>query len=351
METLQLRGVDCRMLDALSFRKKKTSQMISGAYVKIAKNAPSVFGRMYQIGGVVSAHTRHSPVYWANTRYAKELLAYLEAEKIDAIVCSHLFPAEALTHLRRRGLISARCYGVATDYTCIPFWEELDLDLHFIPHASLGEEFITKGIPKEKLCSTGIPVSRSFLTDCPKEEARAHLGLAQGKRVFLVMTGSMGFGDVLSLPRTLLEVGGDEVQVVILTGHNEKLYRRLKEEYGTFWGHQVLAVPYTKEVSLYMDASDVVMSKPGGLSSTEAAVKQVPLVHTAPIPGCETRNAAFFSQHQMSICAGSMKDAAQKAYRLAQDEEGQAQMRKAQGEWVNMQAADDICDIILRWNG
>ena len=122
------------------------------------------------------------------------------------------------------------------------------------------------------------------------------------------MTGSMGFGDILPLPERLCAAGPD-VQVLVLTGSNQELKEKLEARFGG--SGRVRAVGFTDQVPLYMAASDVLLSKPGGLSSTEAAVFGIPLVHTDPIPGCETRNAAFFQERGMSLRAQGTEEIVQ----------------------------------------
>lgn len=343
-EALHRQNIPCEMKDALSFARGHASRTISGAYIGIATKAPSLFGNIYRLGGVISSSKRKSPVYFANTRYAAPLKAYIEENGFDVVVTPHLFPAEALTCLRRKGELSVPCYAVATDYTCIPFWEETELDGYFLPHEDLIPEFEKKGIPREKLIPTGLPVSARYYSHTDQREARQKLGLPEDAPVFLVMTGSMGFGDISSFTLDLLLTCPKEAGIVILTGNNAPLKERIDKDFAG--EKRVRTVPFTQEVSLYMDACDVLLSKPGGLTSTEAAVKNVPLVHTKPIPGCETRNARFFSSRGISLFAENPREAAKSAARLAADSELCRRMRDSQREVIPARAAEAIVSYI-----
>jgi processive 1,2-diacylglycerol beta-glucosyltransferase len=132
----------------------------------------------------------------------------------------------------------------------------------------------------------------------------------------------------------------------VLPGRNEELRWELETAFSQ--DGRVRAEPFTTQVPLYMDACDVLLSKPGGISSTEAAVKNVPLVHTAPIPGCETLNAEFFSQRGMSILAPNEEQAARNAVRLAFDEDQKRRMLEAQRQYIRPDAADTICDYMVK---
>lgn len=344
-EELERRNIPCEMKDALSFAKDRASRTISGAYIGIATRSPALFGGIYRLGSAISSSRRKSPVYYANARYAQPLKAYIEETGVTAVVTPHLFPAETLTCLKRRGELSVSTYAIATDYTCIPFWEETELDGYFIPHEDLAPEFEKKGIPQEKLISTGLPVSKRFNSHTDQEEARRRLDLPRNAPIFLVMTGSMGFGDISSFALDLLLTCPKAAQIVILTGNNGPLKARIDKD---FAGEaRVRTVPFTQEVPLYMDACDVLLSKPGGLTSTEAAVKNVPLIHTRPIPGCETCNARFFSSRGLSLFAEDPKEAAKAAALLAADETLRQSMRRRQQEAIPARAAESIVSYLL----
>ena len=345
LEEMQRRGLDARMEDALRFGGPKTSKIVSEGYVRIAKDAPALFGGLYRAGDRIRSDKRKSPVYYANALCAGALTDYIRQEGFDAVVCPHLFPAETLTHARRE--LGLRCpfYVVATDYTCIPFLEETEPDLFFVPHADLVAEFAGRGIPRERMAVTGIPVSERFCSRQEQGAARRALGLPQEGRLLLLMTGSMGFGDVLPLPEALCGIAPD-VRVLVLTGNNARLLEHLQARYAA--DGRVQAVPFTNDVPLYFAAADALLTKPGGLTSTEAGVFGIPLVHTDPIPGCETCNAAFFSGHGMSLQAAGREEIVRAAARLLEDPQACAQMRQAQAQTLNRRAARDIVDWVER---
>lgn len=342
-EELERRGIPCAMKDALSFARGNSSRTISGAYIGMATKAPAAFGGLYRLGDLISSSRWKSPVYFANARYAKPLKAYIESGGFTAVITPHLFPAETLTCLRRGGL-SIPCYAIATDYTCIPFWEETELDGYFLPHEDLIPEFEKKRLPRKKLIPTGLPVSGRYLEPVDRREARERLGLPADAPIFLVMTGSMGFGNVLSLSQSLLLASTEPAKIVILTGNNEPLKAQIDRDFAG--ESRVTTIPFTRDVPLYMAACDVLLTKPGGLTSTEAAVLGVPLVHTRPIPGCETKNARFFSSRGLSLFAEEPEEAAAAAARLAADPDLREQMRRRQRETIPHDAAGAIVSFL-----
>lgn len=347
-ESLQRRQIDAEITDTLSFVGKQASELIAAAFANITNNTPDLFGFIYKAGDALSSDKRKSPVYYANALYADKLYTYLRKNKFDAVICPHLFPAEALSFLKRERNLNVPAYYISTDYTCIPFIEELRMDGIFIPHKDLKTEFLEQGIPESDLICSGIPVSAKFRNTVPKAEARKRIGIPGKLPAFLIMTGGEGSGNAVALTGKLIEKAEDNIRIIILTGRNSKLKDTLQEK---FTGDErVKAVGFTENVELYMDACDVLLSKPGGITSTEAAVKNIALVHTAPIPGVETKNARFFSRHGMSVMASGEDEAAVNAVRLAGDKEGMERMRDAQRQYINTGAADDICRYIFPQN-
>ncbi len=342
---LTARGVECVTLDALAFLGENVSEAIAGMFVNIAVKTPRAFGFMYQAGEFISSDKRKSPVYYANALYAENLHRYLVDNAIDAAICPHLFPAEALSYLRRQRDLATRAYFVSTDYTCIPFLEETDMDAIFVPHEDLVPLFIRRGVPADSLIVSGIPVLDKYRYSTSQADARNALDLPPDVPCYLMMTGGEGCGDPVSLTRKLIErCRGIDVRIIVMTGRNAHLGETLRRR---FEGDpRVVTVPFTEQVSLYMDACDVLLTKPGGISTTEAAVKCIPMIHTAPIPGCETLNAQFFAERGMSILAPNPDSAADNAIRLGHDARQRARMRDAQQQYMVPNALDRICNII-----
>ena len=344
-EEMARRGVECEMRDALAFSSERASKLISGTYMRMAVDAPRVFGKMYQVGEAISNPYVKSPVYVANMALTRKMGRYIRENGFDAVITSHLFPSQALTHLTRHGQIQARTYFISTDYTCHPFTEDIGPDRYFIAHADLLEEYIGRSVPREKICVSGIPVSARFREKEDRAEARRQLNVGPEEKMFLIMSGSMGAGNTCRTAEIILREGGEKSRIFIMTGKNEEMKREVDALSAR--DVRVTAVPFTTQVPLYMSAADVLLTKPGGLTTTEAAVLRIPLVLSAPIPGCESANAAFFEEKGMAICAADEQATARAAMWLAADREKSERMVAAQAREINPRAAEKICDMVL----
>lgn len=300
---LARRGWKTAMLDPYALLSGSVDQIVGGVYVGIAQKSPKLFGKIYAAGNLVRNIPWKSPVYLANWGMAAVLADYLERHPVDAIFMPHVFPAEIITGMRARGYALPMTVFVATDYVCIPFTEETDCDCYMTPSPALTADFLSRGIPRRKIYPFGIPVRREFSQEMSKKEAADRLGLSPDSRYLVLSGGSMGAGemetDVALLHRWLGR--HPDYRLIVICGSNQSLYDRLNRQYGT--SSQIQLLHSVDRMPDYLHLATVYMTKPGGLSSTEAAVAGVPLIHLSPIPGCEDCNLSFFADRGMSIPA------------------------------------------------
>lgn len=346
-EKLQERGHEAVLMDIFLLSSARTANIVGQCYVKVARSLPRVFGGVYRLAGMISSSRRKSPVYLANGLMAKKLQAYLSENHYDAIVMPHLFPAETITYMKRHHMEVPLSVAVATDYTCIPFWEETECDYYIAPHEALLEEYTERGIPAEKLRPFGIPVKASFCKEYDKKAARKKLHLPEDKAMYLIMSGSMGFGKIHLFAHELVRNLQDGEQVVIICGNNKKLKHTLRRQF--FHTAGVHIIGFTDHVSDFMAACDVIYTKPGGLTSTEALNMHIPIVHTAPIPGCESKNREFFVSRGMSIAAERIRTQVNQGKLLVENTAVRDGMQSAQKANALPNAAERIC-ILLEEN-
>lgn len=338
-EYFEENGCETVLGDILNCGNTKASGTVSNIYSNITIHIPKFFGFVYHLGELISSPKVKSVIYLINGFKAKALLEIINKENPDAIVCPHLFAGETVTKLRRKYKIMIPAFFISTDYTCSPFDEETELDYYIIPHKDLFDEFSGKGIPYEKLVPFGIPVAEKFRTKLDKTAARDEFGLT-AEHVYTVMGGSMGFGNLDVLAKELLARDKDS-QIAVVCGHNKKAFDKLSGI------KNVVPFEYTDKVNVLMDAADVLLTKPGGLSSSEAINKNVPIVFTPPIPGCETMNSIFFKKHGVAYTAKNSSEAADMALELVNNKEKAQKMLKAQREFQVCDARNEIGKYIL----
>ena len=344
-EELLEQGDEAYVMDYLCLAGEGVSRLVGDGYVEIVKKAPLLFGAAYRLGMGVSRLVSRSPVYYVNGRMAKYLESYLKDHPVDVLIMPHLYPAETVTYMKRKGMKLPLTIAVMTDYTCIPFWEETDCDYYVMPHEALRRSCVKRGIAEEKLLPFGIPVARGFRKKISREEARRKLGLPLDQKYFLAAGGSMGAGDLLELVERLEKATSDSGEcILVICGSNEKAEQKLKERYPE--NSRIRILGFTTQMPLYLRACDVLFTKPGGLTSTEAAVVGVPMVHTSPIPGCESVNRKFFVHTGMSRTAETVRGQVEQGIELMNDPGAASEMVRCQKKQIHGDAAELICYFI-----
>ncbi len=340
IQQAERRGIPCEMIDALALSSKAGSKAIEEIHVKSALYAPQLFAWGNRVAEQMTQADKPSPCYRSNARCAAKLMRYIRQNGFDTVIATHVFPALTLTSIKRTIDPGLPAYFVATDYACAPFVAETELDGWFIPHERLRWDFLKSGVPGNRLFETGIPVSAQFLAHANKAAARAQLRLPQNHPVAMVMTGSMGFGSAFEQIGALLNTLPQQACVLLMCGNNDRLRAAVEEHYSA--SGRVVARGFTNQIPLYMDACDVLLSKPGGLSATEAAVHGVPLVLTAPIPGWEAENVRFFESQGLALGGNTPESAAVQAAKLLVDPSLRRRMQARQRSRINPFAAADI---------
>ena len=357
-EELLKRGHDVDFLDPYDLVHKRVSKGVGGAYVKLVQNMPSVFGAVYFAGDVISRIIPvKSPVYFVNTTVAFRLKKLISDVHYDGIIMSHLYPAEMITMLKRHKIELPLTFYIATDYTCIPFTAETDCDFYCVPGEGAIESFSSRGIPIDKIKPYGIPVSEEFdyEPDISSKRSSGDTCLSSDMRHILLVGGSIGAGNISLAVKILMGyierfndkvdrgiIDSRKLHAIVICGNNKKLYKktyRKRNEYTT-------VLDRAESLSDYIKASDIVISKPGGLSSTEVAVAGVPLIHISPIPGCEMFNVNYFDARGMSIYVKDLRHDLSSAITALLKPENRRKMLKSQKESINENARSEWCDFI-----
>lgn len=331
-------GIDCDLLDALSLRYERISKTVSELYELSVRL--SLFSRIYALGEWYNnrGHNGKSPLYHLCKLLQGRLSQVISDNEYDAVICTHLFPAEMLTHLRSENVLHIPAFFVATDYTCYPFLAETDLDGYMIAHSDLIPEYARKGMPAEKIFATGIPcLSGALYAKTSRMEARQKIASdywwdcsPYTGKWFLIIGGSMGFGNLATLINELRDLCAADDKIVCVCGRNERLKQSLGKKYKD--SSVVRIIGYTDKIPLLMDACDVLLTKPGGLTSTEAMNRGIPLVHTLPIKGVEDKNARFYSDRNISFYSDDSRIAAGYAVTLSREKECRKAMLNAQND-------------------
>ena len=271
-EVFDKHGDVCEIVDTLSFLSERTSAFISNWHSRIYRYIPKAFTKGYSYSekhpGVFE---EKSPIYKFITAGGDRLYDYITGGGFDTVICCHVFSSLIMSHLLKRRELDAKTCFIATDYTCSPSTAS-DMDLYFIPDDSISPEYEAIGIPSEKIFGTGVPVKQRFLTSKDRDKAKAELGIGEKKHI-LVMCGSMGCGPMEEITEELLRAVDRDTRITVICGTNKKLHKKLSRAFDGVKNADIKG--YTTNVPELMDTADLFLTKPGGISVSEAAAKKL----------------------------------------------------------------------------
>ena len=327
-ETYAAHDETCDIVDALQFISKRASQFISDWHSRIYRHAPKFYKAGYHTAEErTSVFREGTTVYRYLTSGSEKLYHFILDGGYDNIICTHVFPALALTAMLKHHPMPLVTSFVSTDYTCSPSVENSELDYYFIPDISLTEEFVQCGVPREKLIDSGMPVKQAFYQDTDKAAAKAELGLPADHQHLLVMCGSIGCGPIKELTEDLLIRLTSEQELTIVCGANEELFAKLERHFAH--DPRIHIHGMVDYVPLLIHSADLFLTKPGGLSTSEAAACGVPMLLMDTVAGCEGHNLNFFLRQGIAVTADTPKHLADLAAALLADPEQLQEMSRA----------------------
>lgn len=336
---LQKKGIYADIEDSVAFISKGTSKFISKGHVLLYRKFPLLLDAAMKSEAKKSTNAKKdTALYDIFKTGSKKLLKFIELYGYDTVVCTHVFGAFMLTHIKREYGIPIKTAFVATDYSCSIGVAQTDMDIYFLPHERLKEEFLKNGVAEEKMCFSGIPVRESFYYKRDKNSAKEELFIPKELRVLLLMGGSMGAGPMLKIATDLSESVAQDVQIIVVCAGNASLRKELHK----LKRRNIRIMGYTSKISLLMNACEIMISKPGGLSCTEAAASKTPAIYMDIVKGCETANMRFFSDMGYALYADTEEQLIKKVNQFLHDENAAKKIIRNIEESFPKHAAEDI---------
>lgn len=288
-QQLKDQGMQVFSMDTLEYISPGLKGLVSQGYLMSTKRLPKVYGKAYRMAEKRDQEGKDSKfIKITGTIMAEKLVKFINDYIPDVIICTHVFAAMLVTNVDKKIKNPVKTVGIVTDFTIHPYWEETELDYYITATELLSNQATKKGISLEKVLPIGIPIDSKFALSIPKSEARQKLGIPD-MRTVLVMSGSMGYGKILSMIKKL-DKSPLDFQIISVCGHNLKLKKDIDKIKAN---HPIFNYGFSDQVDVFMDASDCIITKPGGLTTSEALSKGLPMIIANPIPGQEDRNLEF----------------------------------------------------------
>ena len=344
-ECFEAHGDECVLRDCLSFLSENLSERIARSHNFMYRHAPALFDSSYQ-------RSEENPELFKEHHSARNMIdlgrfalgKYIRAESFELVLCTHVFAAMMLTAAKKQYQLPIRTAIVETDYGNTPGCTDNDMDIHFIPDMALMPGLIAGGVEEDRIIASGIPIRREIYACEEKKKAKERLGLDPQAPHVLVMGGSMGCGPIPELVERLYMSLDESVQISVVCGSNKRMQKSLSEDYGHLQNIHILG--YVEDVSLLYDSADLVMTKPGGISTTEAAVKGLPMVLFNAVAGCETHNLEFFLEKGCALSGETVDELCACCKVLLEDGETRLQMSEALREVAKQNAAETVYSVM-----
>ena len=352
---------DVELIDCMKYVNKTIEKLTTAAYREMAKKAPWAWGKIYsdsQKGPLAHLSSR------SNKIMAIKLLRLLREKQPDVIISTHPFGSQMCSYLKRKNKITAKIATIMTDFSPHDQWlvgHEFT-DYFFVANDKMKNYLISKGITENKISVTGIPISNRFLKTYNKKEILDTYNLSEDKFTVLFFGGGeFGLGKTKTaeiFESFVQESLKEKIQIIAIAGKNPKMKASFKEivsKYSvntnttntTDITNNVKILEFTNQVPELMSISDLVVTKPGGLTTSESLASHLPMLIINPIPGQEEENAEFLEDKGIAIWLSKNDDSKIIIENLLADNQKLNLMKENTKLLARPHSTETICKMIL----
>ena len=349
-EFLTKDNIEVKLIDSLKYINRGFNKISTSVYNKITKDSPWFWGKLYfnSNKGMFS-----KILYSSNSLVSSKLNQAIKNFQPDMIICTHPFPAQTCVYLKEHGKLNTKISVIITDYEIHSQWYSRHEYLNhiFVGSSKMKDELILKNVKANKIHVTGIPIKKEFQKNFNKKEIFKSLDFNPNKETFLFFGGGeLGFGKDLPLLtlESALEIFND-AQFIVISGKNDKLYNNFKKIIKKHNAQKrTVLLKYTDKVPEYMHVSTAVFSKPGGLTTSEAIVSDLPFIVFGPLPGQEYANTAFILENEIGTFISTEDRVKDILIQLKNNKDSFKIMKENIKKIKKPNSSKDICNIILK---
>lgn len=341
--------VDAELIDCVKYINKTLDAVTTTAYSEMAKKAPNAWGHIYKGSG-------KGPLAQISTASNKvmsiKLNKLLLEKQPDLVICTHPFASQMCSYLKRKEKLNVKIATVLTDFAIHNQWivGHEYTDYFFVSHLGMKQDLINCGVAREKIRATGIPLSNKFLLKYNKSEILQSFGLSTDKKTVLFFGGGefgLGKTQTFNIFKSFV-LNNNNIQIVAISGKNAKMkenFEQLVKEANK--EDSVKILEYTDKVAQLMSISDLVVTKPGGLTTTESLASGLPIVIINPIPGQEEENAEFLEKNKVAIWIRKGDNVEEILNELFSNPDKMQEMKVHARLMAKKNSTKDICQILL----
>ena len=331
-----------RHLDVMDFVTPAFRKLYTDFYIKLVNKAPVLWGYLYHASHDApkdsSMQRLRRGIERLNTR---ALMAQIAAFQPDAIICTHFLPAELLSRALRQEQLACPVWVQVTDFDLHRMWVQERMQGYFAATDEVAFRMRHEGIPADRIHVTGIPIMPAFAQVPERVQCAQAFGLDPQRTTILLMGGGAGLGSLDTVAARLLALDGD-FQLIVLAGKNTAALAALRDLASQYPG-RLLAQGFTSEVERLMACADLVITKPGGLTTSECLALGLPMIVNAPIPGQEERNADYLLEQGVALKAF---DAVTLEYRVRHLLDHPQQLQSMRAKALALGRPRAACDVL-----
>ncbi len=318
-------------------------KVVNRAYMSVIKRTPKVWDYLYDNPNIVKKS--QSIKKFLHKTSHKKLEKLFDQYQPDTVVCTQAFPCGMVADYKVAHNLKITLIGVLTDFAPHSFWINEGVDYYVVPDDEARERFIKKGVSPDAIKVYGIPIQAKFSVQLDKQPIAQALGLDLSVPVILIMGGGQGLGPIKEVVSCLQKIDAP-LQMIVITGTNKKLQKWLTQEKKHF-SKKLIGFDYAKNVDELMEVATLIVTKPGGMTTSECLTKGLPMVIVNPLPGQEMRNTDFLLKNGMGIRIDKTSNVGEEIELLLNSPERLAFMRKAALAFGKPHAAYDVARLIL----
>ncbi len=335
-------GATCEVVDSYRYASNVFHRVASNGYIGIVKLLPQLYKFAYDQAERATKISAFKT--WLHRYTALNLRQFVTELRPDAVVCTHAFPCGVMAEYKREFADAPPVVGIVTDFVVHPFWIHRNIDKYAVGTQAMRQTLVSRGVVPNRVVVTGIPIDHRFAQVASKRRARLHIGVAPGVTTLLLMGGGLGIGP---LENALVAIDRlqHHVQTVVVVGKNKSLEKRLTEVARRL-RHRVKVTGFVANVYDYMQAADILVSKPGGLTSSEALVTELPIIMLRPLPGQEERNTRYLEERGVGIRVERSRELTQALACLLESPSALEKMRRNARALAHPDAAQSVASII-----
>jgi len=344
------RNADARIIDALDYTNGIFRRSYPSTYLFLVNKVPHLWALCFYLldyrplGFIIRPLRRV-----LNKINSFKLEQFLIKEKFDILISTHFMPTEVTARLKMRGLVDTKLINVVTDYGVHAFWINKGADVYIVATEATKRELAAKGVDEKSIVVLGIPINPVFSIKKDRGALLSNIGIKDGYFNVLIGSGGFGVGPVREIVRNLGMLGG-KLQILAVCGNNKKLYEDITG-FARSSKAPVKAFGFVNNMDELMEVSDLIITKSGGLTTSEALSKRLPMIILSPIPGQESNNSRLLVESGAAIRVDNAGEAGRAVVKIMNNNETLIKMKESISRIARPDSARDIAKLAFDMTG